>query len=84
MATKPEQLARYKIGWHHGATGREQDEKYTEIADRDLMHAYQRGHNNGKDARLISLFEYCERIQHNPLMSVLVSHVKEDEIDDNA
>jgi hypothetical protein len=78
MATKPEQLARYKLGWQHGATGRGQDEKYTGSVDRDLMRAYQRGHNDGKDARLICLFEYCERIQHDPLMSVLTAPAKED------
>jgi len=73
MATKPELLVHYKAGWQHGAIGRDQDEAHTNVADTELMRAYQRGWNEGKLARISDAIEYCERIQHNPLMSVLMA-----------
>jgi hypothetical protein len=73
MATKPEKLARYKKGWQDAALGRSQAELYTNVADRELMDAYQRGWNEAKSARLVCLFDYCERIQHNPLMSTMMA-----------
>jgi hypothetical protein len=73
VAAKPEMFAAFKRGWHDGAVLRAQDPKWIDVPDTALMDAYQRGWNVGKDARLCALWDYCERIQHNPRVKTMVA-----------
>lgn len=61
----------YRRGWRHGVVYGAQDKRFIEHSRSDIRDAYQRGYSNGRDAWIIGGFNECERLQYNPMCSIL-------------
>ena len=68
---KSELFQCYRRGWKHGACSNAQDPKFVEHARADIGQAYLRGYSDGRDHWLIMSARECERLQYNPMFSIL-------------
>lgn len=68
---KLEMLQCYRRGWKHGASSNPQDKRFLEHERAEIMNAYQRGYQEGMAASLLAACRECERLQFDPLLSVL-------------